>query len=231
MNNDHPSLVEGFFMNETTVMIFANGDLQNPGKIKQMATRAEKIIAADGGLVHIQELGLTPDLLIGDLDSVTPEQIRWAEEQGAEVRRFSPDKDETDLELALMAAAETGVRQILVVAALGGRLDQTLSNIFLLNLPVLANLDVRIDDGQQEVILVRESIDLTGQEGELVSMLPLSPIVRGITTTGLKYPLEDASMVFYHSRGISNRMTGDKARIEFQSGILICMHERKDDTK
>ncbi len=218
-------------MPDKTVMIFANGDLQNPAKIKQMATQAKQIIAADGGLVHVQALGLVPNLLIGDLDSVTPEQVRWAEEQGAEVRRFSPDKDETDLELALMAAAETGTSRILIVAALGGRLDQTLSNIFLLNLPALANMDVRIDDGQQEVILVRESIDLIGQEGELVSLLPLSPIVRGITTTGLKYPLEDASMIFYHSRGISNQMTGDKARIEFQSGILICMHERKDDSK
>ena len=218
-------------MADTTVMIFANGDLQNPAKIKQMATQAKQIIAADGGLVHVQALGLVPNLLIGDLDSVTPEQVRWAEEQGAEVRRFSPDKDETDLELALMAAAETGTSRILIVAALGGRLDQTLSNIFLLNLPALANMDVRIDDGQQEVILVRESIDLIGQEGELVSLLPLSPIVRGITTTGLKYPLEDASMIFYHSRGISNQMTGNKARIEFQSGILICMHERKDDSK
>ncbi len=218
-------------MADTTVMIFANGDLQNPAKIKQMATQAKQIIAADGGLVHVQALGLVPNLLIGDLDSVTPEQVRWAEEQGAEVRRFSPDKDETDLELALMAAAETGTSRILIVAALGGRLDQTLSNIFLLNLPALANMDVRIDDGQQEVILVRESIDLIGQEGEMVSLLPLSPIVRGITTTGLKYPLEDASMIFYHSRGISNQMTGDKARIEFQSGVLICMHERKDDSK
>lgn len=218
-------------MPDKTVMIFANGDLQNPAKIKQMATQAKQIIAADGGLVHVQALGLVPNLLIGDLDSVTPEQVRWAEEQGAEVRRFSPDKDETDLELALMAAAETGTSRILIVAALGGRLDQTLSNIFLLNLPALANMDVRIDDGQQEVILVRESIDLIGQEGELVSLLPLSPIVRGITTTGLKYPLEDASMIFYHSRGISNQMTGNKARIEFQSGILICMHERKDDSK
>lgn len=218
-------------MADTTVMIFANGDLQNPAKIKQMATQAKQIFAADGGLVHVQALGLIPNLLIGDLDSVTPEQVRWAEEQGAEVRRFPPDKDETDLELALMAAAETGTSRILIVAALGGRLDQTLSNIFLLNLPALANMDVRIDDGQQEVILVRESIDLIGQEGETVSLLPLSPIVRGITTTGLKYPLEDASMIFYHSRGISNQMTGDKARIEFQSGILICMHERKDDSK
>ena len=197
-------------MPDKTVMIFANGDLQNPAKIKQMATQAKQIIAADGGLVHVQALGLVPNLLIGDLDSVTPEQVRWAEEQGAEVRRFSPDKDETDLELALMAAAETGTSRILIVAALGGRLDQTLSNIFLLNLPALANMDVRIDDGQQEVILVRESIDLIGQEGELVSLLPLSPIVRGITTTGLKYTLEDASMIFYHSRGISNQMTGNK---------------------
>lgn len=216
-------------MAEQTIMIFANGDLQNPQAIKRMAAQAGTIIAADGGLAHIQALGLTPHMLIGDLDSVSTEQVRWAEEQGAEVRRFPMEKDETDLELALIAAAETHPRRILIVAALGGRLDQTLSNIFLLNLPVLANLDVRIDDGQQEVILVRESTELVGKPGDLVSLLPLSPIVRGITTSGLEYPLDDESMIFYHSRGVSNRMTGSTARVEFQSGILICIHERKGE--
>lgn len=213
-------------MSNQTIMIFANGNLPYPELIKLLARQADIIIAADGGLTHLQTLGLKPDLLIGDLDSVTPGQVRWLEELGAEVRRYPVDKDETDLELALIAAADFDPVRIIITAALGGRLDQTLSNIFLLNLPALNNLDVRIDDGRQEVILVRESIDLTGSPGDMVSLLPLSPIVRGITTTGLEFPLTDENLIFFHSRGISNRMTDASARIEFQSGSLICIHER-----
>jgi len=216
-------------MSEQPVLIFANGDLKKPEWIQRMAEIAGMIIAADGGLQHVQDLGLIPNMLIGDLDSVTPEQVQWAVEKGVEIRRFPADKDETDLELALIAAAETGHRQIVIVGALGGRLDQTLSNVLLLHLPILTNLDVRIDDGLQEVILVREELDLEGKPGDLVSLLPLSPIVRGIITRGLKYPLNDESMIFFHSRGLSNRMLTDTAHIEFQSGVLICIHERQEN--
>lgn len=214
---------------EQPILIFANGELQRPDWIKRLAENACMIIAADGGLQHIQELGLKPDLLIGDLDSVTPEQIRWAEEQGAKVERFPADKDETDLELALIAAAETEFHRIVIVGALGGRLDQTFSNVLLLHLPILARFDVRIDDGLQEVILIRDSLELVGQPGDLVSLLPLSPIVRGITTSGLQYPLNDENMIFFHSRGLSNRMLANTARIEFQSGVMICIHERQEN--
>lgn len=216
-------------MSEQPVLIFANGELQKPEWIQRLAETACMIIAADGGLQHVQDLGLVPDILIGDLDSVTPEQVQWAEENGVEIRRFPADKDETDLELALIAAAATGNRKMVIVGALGGRLDQTLSNVLLLHLPVLTNLDVRIDDGLQEVILVRNALELAGKPGDLVSLLPLSPIVRGITTSGLKYPLNDESMIFFHSRGLSNRMLTDTALIEFQSGVLICIHERQEN--
>lgn len=218
-------------MAEDTILIFANGELTYPESVLPLATTAKMIIAADGGLAHIQALGLHPDMLIGDLDSVSAEQIRWAEEQNAEVRRFPVKKDETDLELALLAAAETGCRHIVVVAALGGRLDQTLSNIFLLNLPVLADLDVRIDDGQQEVMLIHSAVDLQGNLGDTVSLLPISPVVSGITTSGLQYPLTDENLIFYRSRGISNEMLSSTARVEIQSGILICIHERKGELK
>ncbi|HBO33341.1 MAG TPA: thiamine diphosphokinase [Anaerolineaceae bacterium] len=218
-------------MTEDTILIFANGELTHPEAVLSLATTAKIIIAVDGGLAHIQALGLQPDMLIGDLDSVSPEQIRWAEEQGSEVRRFPVNKNETDLELALLAAAETGCRHIVIVAALGGRLDQTLSNIFLLNLPVLADLDVRIDDGKQEVILIHSAADLQGNPGDTISLLPISPIVRGITTTGLQYPLTDESLIFYRSRGISNEMLSSRVHVEIQSGILICIHERKGELK
>jgi len=208
------------------LLVFANGELLYPQAARQMAARADRIIAADGGLAHVQALNLKPDLLVGDLDSVTPEQIRWAEEMGAEVRRYPVEKDETDLELALQEAVETGCSRITITGALGGRLDQTLSNIYLLNLPVLAGIDVRIDDGAQEVILIHGAVDLQGSPGDTVSLLPLSPIVRGISTRGLRYPLIDESLIFYHSRGISNEMISENASVQIQSGILLCIHAR-----
>jgi thiamine pyrophosphokinase len=217
-------------MTARTALIFANGEMKRPEEIRRMAMGAERIIAADGGLSHIQSLGLIPNLLIGDLDSVTVEQILWAREVGAEVSQFPISKDETDLELALLAASNMGCQKLIIVGALGGRLDQTLSNIFLLHLPDLADLDARIDDGKEEVILVRNSVHLTGKPGEIVSLLPLSPIVRGITTIGLQYPLQDESMVFYRSRGVSNIMVAETASVEVLSGILICIHERREDS-
>lgn len=213
-------------MSEQTILIFANGTLQQPERVKRLAAQADIIIAADGGLAHIQTLDLKPDLLIGDLDSVTPGQVRWVEEQGAEVRRFPQDKNETDLELALLAAASTDPRRIIITAALGGRLDQTLANIFLLNLPQLASIDTRIDDGRQEVMIVREFVELLGEPGDLVSLLPLSPLVEGIITRGLEFPLNNESLTFNHTRGVSNRMTGSIALIEVRTGTLICIHER-----
>ncbi len=208
------------------VIVFANGELLNPQSAREMAARADLIVAADGGLAHVQALGLKPDLLVGDLDSVTTEQISWAETMGASVRRYPIEKDETDLELALHEAVESGCRRVTITGALGGRLDQTLSNIYLLNLPVLADVDARIDDGDQEVILIHSAVDLEGRPGDTVSLLPLSPIVRGITSSGLKYPLIDESLIFYRSRGVSNEMEGTRARVEIQSGILLCIHAR-----
>ena len=208
------------------VLVFANGDLLNPRAAREMGSRADCIVAADGGLAHVQALDLKPDLLVGDLDSVNPAQVRWAEKMGARVSRYPIEKDETDLELALIEAAETGCSRITITGALGGRLDQTLSNIYLLNLPVLADIDARIDDGDQEVILIHGGADLAGRPADTVSLLPLSPIVRGITTSGLKYPLTDESLIFYRSRGISNEMSFEHARVQIQSGILLCIHAR-----
>ena len=218
-------------MKDELALIFANGELTHPEAVRELARNAKLIIAADGGLAHVQSLGLKPNLIVGDLDSVTPDQVRWAEEQGCEIRRFPEDKDETDLEQALRAAEESGCKNVIITAALGSRLDQTQSNIFLMNLPCLSEIELRIDEGDQEVILILQSIEVTGKAGDTVSLLPLSPIVRGITTSGLKYPLIDESLVFFQSRGISNRMLSNSAKIQIQSGILLCIHTRSEVEK
>jgi len=214
-------------MQMRSAVIFVNGELCNPQLVRQFALQADTLIAVDGGLKHVLSLGLIPHLLIGDLDSVTPEEVARARELGCEVRQYPVEKDETDLELALLAAAAGGYDNIRLAAALGGRLDQALANIYLLNLPQMDGVDARLDDGQTEVVLIRSMLELEGRAGDTVSLLPLSPLVRGITTHGLKFPLSDESLEFSRSRGISNVMLSTAATIEVTSGALLCVHIRK----
>lgn len=208
-------------------IIFANGEIKDPILVRKLARSAETLIAADGGLAHILHLDLVPNFLIGDLDSVTPEQVARAEALGCEVKRYPAEKNETDLELALLTAVHMRCEKITVVAALGGRIDHTLANIYLLNLPQLKGVDVRLDDGKEEIFLIHGWGEIHGKPGDRVSLLALSPSIKGVTTTNLRYPLVDEKLVFYHSRGVSNVMQTWKARVEIESGILLCIHERK----
>jgi thiamine pyrophosphokinase len=213
-----------FSLNEKQTVIFANGDLPQAEKLRPILAAAGQIIAADGGLRHLEKLGIPPHLLIGDLDSVTTGQVAWAQAHGCQIHRFPPAKNETDLELALLAAAQQGASQILVAAALGGRLDQTLGNLSLLRLPELRNIEVRFDDGQEEVFLIREQAVLHGNAGETVSLLPLWGEVRGVTTRALLYPLHAETLYPERTRGISNVMTNEEAGVSITSGELLCIH-------
>jgi thiamine pyrophosphokinase len=208
-------------------VIFVNGRLRSPKRLAALLQADDFLIAADGGLRHLRRLGLKPHLLIGDLDSVTAEDVQWAITNGAEVRRYPREKDETDLELALKAAMETGTRTILLAAALGGRLDQTLGNLFLLTRPELDGLDVRLDDGGEEVFLIRDLVELHGQAGDIVSLLPLNGPALGVTTRALKYPLNTETLHPDSTRGISNVMEDRTAGVAVSSGLLLCIHTRK----
>ena len=206
------------------IFLFANGELPAPKEILSMIKGDDYLVAVDGGLGHLTRLGLQPDLIIGDLDSADDREVQHFRQQGVEVRKYPVEKDETDLEIALFAATKMKPDKIWVVAALGNRLDQTLGNIFLLSHPELAGKNIRMVDGQQEVFLIRESGDVTGKEGQRVSLLPLNGPAKGITTAGLKYPLNDETLYPERTRGISNCMTSENAHISLKSGLLLCIH-------
>ncbi|GAP13815.1 thiamine diphosphokinase [Longilinea arvoryzae] len=208
-------------------VIFVNGRLRSPGKMAALLRPEDVLIAVDGGLHHLRRLGLPPHLLIGDLDSANAEDVHWAADNGAELRRYPREKDETDLELALQAALQTGSRRIVLAAALGGRLDQTLGNLFLLMRPELAGLDVRLEDGMEEVFLIREQTELRGRAGEIVSLLPLNGPAVGVKTRDLRFPLNDETLYPDKTRGISNEMTGESAGVSLRSGLLLCIHTRR----
>lgn len=208
-------------------LLFANGEAPERKFIAPFLNKNDMLIAVDGGLRHLKSLGLTPDMLIGDLDSVTAGDVAEAEAQGVEVRRFSVDKDETDLELALLAAVERGVDEILVFAALGGRLDHSLANLALLALPQLERRRVTFENGREEVFLIRCEAEIEGRAGDVVSLLPFFGAAGGVETRDLKYPLRRETLLSERTRGISNVMLKNRAGVSLQSGKLICIHSRQ----
>ena len=206
------------------VVLFANGDLPEPEKFRALLRPDDVLIAVDGGLRHILTLGLTPDLILGDLDSANPQDVQRLEARGIPVRRYPVEKNETDIELALQTALEYHPQAIWVTAALGGRLDQTLGNIFLLTRPELEGVNVRLMDGEQEVFLIRDQAPLTGEPGQNVSLLPLMGPVTGVTTSRMAFPLNHETLYPDHTRGISNRMMSTTAAVSIDDGILLCIH-------
>lgn len=206
------------------VLIVANAPVAPDRRLAQQASHADYIIAADGGAHTLATAHITPHLLIGDLDSLTPALVEQLAQQHVEIRRYARDKDETDLELALLAAVAAGATDIDLFCVLGGRWDHTFATIAMLTLPLLATRNVRIFADQQTLCIVRDTLDLPGDIGDVLSLLPLTPTVTGITTTGLAYPLHDATLRFEHSRGVSNVITHTKPTISIKHGILLVVH-------
>jgi thiamine pyrophosphokinase len=189
----------------------------------------DQVIGADGGAARALAQGIVPDLVIGDLDSLPARHRRALEARGSRFLIHPRAKDETDLELALTHAAEQGAQEIVILGALGGRLDHTLANLLLLALPQLAGRSVRLVDGPDVALLLRtgEQATLEGQPGDLVSLLPLGGDALGITATGLAWPLQDGSLRFAFSRGVSNVMTGAEATIRLDTGLLLVVHRTR----
>lgn len=187
------------------------------------------LIGADGGAGQALRWGLVPQFVIGDMDSLSERARQALEAQGSTFEDHPRAKDETDLELALSFAAEQGAREIIILGALGGRLDHTLSNLLLLTLPKLEGVALRIVHGAEEVLLVRsgEAVTVTGNPGDLVSLLPWGGDVHGITTQGLAWTLTDETLKFGFSRGVSNEMDASEARITVEAGRLLVVHGPK----
>lgn len=202
-------------------IIVANAPDFDAAPFRGLLARADLLIAADGGGNALAAAGVTPHVVIGDLDSLRPATVEAFAAAGSAVVRHPPDKDETDLELALLYAVGRGAGQIDVLGALGGRWDQGLSNVALLAMPELAGARVRLLDREQEAYVARGETPIPGAAGETVSLLPVGGPARGVTTRGLRYPLEDAELRFERSRGVSNVIVAPPAQVTVREGMLL----------
>jgi thiamine pyrophosphokinase len=200
-------------------LVIADGSVAAPDAIERAwpgwSEDVDWVVAADGGARHADALGRTIDLWVGDGDSLG--------DDGVPIRRSLTDKDETDTELALLAALELGARRITILGGLGGeRFDHALANVWLLDHPALAGRDVRLVDATARLRLIgpgRSAIH--GRVGDLVSLLPFAGDALGVTTSGFRYPLAAEPLRSGPSRGLSNVREAPDAFVTVTDGRIL----------
>ena len=210
-------------------LIVANGPIANlpPGFTLRPDDR---IIAADGGSLHVLAWGWLPHIVIGDLDSLPPRERADLEKAGCRIIQVPAEKDETDLELAIRLAAKEGAQELLIFGALGGRTDHFLANLMLLVLAAQLAVPARILDGWQEIRLISggETAAFSGSVHDILSLIPVGGDARGVTTEGLGYPLRGETLHFGLARGISNVFTTPRPCVKLEEGMLLAVHIRQE---
>lgn len=203
-------------------IMFVNGEFAPPPELDRLLASDAYIIAVDGGIRHAARLAVIPHVVIGDFDSITPDDMAYIKRNDITMRRFPSRKDETDLELALQYARDQGFTDIALLGAAGGRLDHSLANLLLLAHAEFRNLHIRLLDGRQTSFLIRESASIEGEPGDLVSVVPLGGDAVGVSNEGLEWPLHNDTLPCGSPRGISNVLCGPRAVIRVRRGMLLC---------
>lgn len=203
-----------------TVVVLAGG----PDPPSTVALPANAVvIAADSGAELAHALGLDVDLVVGDLDSISPTELERLKRSRARVERHPPDKDASDLELALTAAVGLAPERVLVIGGGGGRLDHLLGSLLILAADAYAGISVDAQIGAAAVHVIRGERTLFGEPGELISLFAVHGSASGVVTEGLVYPLRAETLEPGSSRGVSNVFAAAEARVSLQRGVLLAV--------
>ncbi|HEX7040151.1 MAG TPA: thiamine diphosphokinase [Trueperaceae bacterium] len=207
-------------------LVLAGGEPPAAGLLAPLLEDVGPVVAADGGLRHAAALGLAPDLIVGDLDSVTEDLLRAFPD--VPVERHPRAKDELDLELALAAARRLGAASARVLGAFGGRLDQSLANLLVAARLATAEppFPVTLHGGAHEARPCAPGLtcDAAWPPGTTVSLLALGGYAV-VTATGLAYPVEDLRLPFGVGLGVSNVATGGRVVVRCAAGVVAVIAE------
>lgn len=204
------------------VLIVLGGDAPGVELLKACADEADFSIAADRGLEAFDAAGLEPDMLVGDMDSVSQNVLARYESRLSE-DRLNCIKNDTDCEYALNLAISRGATEIVLLGALGGRLDHALANLMMVVRAARRGVWAEIRAEGVQIVRINESYTLTGAKGSTVSLLPLGE-ARGISVRGCYYTIEDFTLESDTSRGVSNVVTADEAVFTVREGDLMLFH-------
>lgn len=210
-------------MKKEYAVLALNGCLQGTKEeyLNLLGEEEALFIAVDGGALLFEKIGISPDIIIGDFDSLSIEKMDYYISSGIEVIKYPVKKDETDGELAVNYCRENGLWEILIIGSQGGRIDQQLANIFLLEYAWKQGVTALIKEPGLEIGIPGEKKKFYNCKGQTLSLIPLSDVVKGISVTGFKYSLVDESLSRCRSRGISNTIMEEIAEIVVGEGILL----------
>lgn len=224
-------------------ILVTNGSIKDYGFIyrileKNFQSLSETfIIAADGGALHCSNLKITPNVIIGDMDSITKgmiEKLRStsggadsAVATGGDIQfiSFNQAKDESDTQLALDYLVKNGYKRIIVIGAFGSRADHSYANLSLLSSPAYDNVKVSIITENSEIFVVKNSCCIKGEAGKKISIFSLTPFTFFEKTSGLKYKLKNEKLLFSPARGLSNEFIKDAVKINISEGWLLIVRE------
>lgn len=188
----------------------------------------DQVIAADKGVQYAVRLGIIPDIILGDFDSLDQDIQKKMREWNVPIKTFPPEKDYTDTHLAMIQAVEMGAKEITLLGATGSRLDHTWANVGLLEIAMKQGIQAWIVDKHNRISMWNKNLQLKKSEafGEFVSLIPYTEKVTGITLIGFYYPLVDAELQLGISLGISNELVDEIGTIKIKTGELIVIESR-----
>ncbi len=212
------------------VCIILNGEIKNYNYIKNIINKNnyDYIVCADGGANHSYNMGIIPDYIIGDLDSIYSEIIEFYKLKDVKFEKFPSKKDETDTEICVYLASKLNAKEIDFIGALGGRLDHMIANINLLYYVRNKGIYTKIISEHEDIyIAINEEITINGYIGDTISVIPLNGDAKGVTLENLEYPLNNYDMKFYLPLGISNVMLDEKCSVKVEQGSLIIIKNKR----
>lgn len=221
-------------MGDFHALVIAGGQEDDPDRVRRFIGPYQWAVAADGGYRLARRLGIECGLLVGDFDTLSASEVAEAESAGVVVERHRPDKDQSDLELAIAHALRMGATRVTLVGALGGAWDHCLVNL-LSPLSMLAGEGSwgRLLTSEAEIYLCDREVEVRAP-GRRVTLQALSPRVEGLTLEGFEYPLEGAVLGRHQTLGLANRAVEESARISLHTGELfltvITSHSQTDES-
>jgi len=212
------------------ICIILNGEIKDYKYIKSIICKNnyDYIICSDGGANHTYKMNIVPDYIIGDLDSIEDNVIKYYKSKNVKFNKFPTKKDETDTELSIWLANRLNAKKIDLIGALGGRIDHTIANINLMY--YIKNLDINpiIQTSEEDIFLVsNETSVIRGDKGDTLSIIPIKDDANGVTLKDLEYPLDNYKINYGSPIGMSNIMKKDECEIAVKEGNLIVIRNKK----
>lgn len=205
--------------------IIAYGESIDSKELEREIKSSDYIICADGGGEFAYNNGIIPNYLLGDFDSINQGILDFFKAKAIEIIRYPKDKDYTDTEICVYKALELGCMDISIIAGIGSRIDHSLGNIGLLHLISQRGGRGCIVSKNSSIYLCRDSIQLRGSIGDIVSIIPFQGNAYGLKSSGLKFQLNNTNIEFGRPIGISNEMTDKKCSIEITNGEILVIKQ------